>query len=108
MVRDGELLEWAEVFGHRYGTPAEPVRQAMAAGRTILLDIDVQGAMQVHRQMPEATFVLIVPPSDQALRQRLAARGSEDPGQAERRLAAAEKGTGKGPAQRHVHSLRGE
>ncbi|MCJ7544652.1 MAG: guanylate kinase [Phycisphaerae bacterium] len=88
-VRDGELLEWAEVFGQYYGTPAEPVRQAVASGRTVLLDIDVQGAVQVHRQMPGATFVLIAPPTDEALRRRLVGRGSEDPAQAQRRLAAA-------------------
>jgi guanylate kinase len=91
MARDGELLEWAEVFGHDYGTPAEPVRQAIESGRTIVLDIDVQGALQVHRRLPAATFVLIVPPSDEALRQRLAGRNSEDRQQAKRRLAAATK-----------------
>ena len=91
LVRDGELLEWAEVFGHSYGTPAEPVRQAIESGKTILLDIDVQGAMQVHRQMPTATFVLIAPPDDQALQQRLAGRGSENGPEAQRRLAAAKK-----------------
>ncbi len=91
MVRDGELLEWAEVFGHSYGTPAEPVRQAVASGRTVLLDVDVQGAVQVHKRIPDATFVLIVPPSDEALRQRLVGRGSEDEPQARRRLAAAKR-----------------
>lgn len=92
MVRDGELLEWAEVFGHCYGTPAGPVRQAIEDGRTILLDIDVQGALQVHRQMPDATFVLIAPPGEGAmirLSERLTIRGSEDKAQVERRLAAA-------------------
>jgi guanylate kinase len=91
MVRDGELLEWAEVFGHSYGTPAEPVWQAVESGGTIVLDIDVQGALQVHRRLPAATFVLIVPPSDEDLRQRLAGRNSEDQQQAQRRLAAATK-----------------
>ncbi len=91
MVRDGKLLEWAKVFRHRYGTPAEPVRRAVEAGRTIVLDIDVQGAVQVHRKMPAATFVLIVPPGDEALRQRLAGRNSEDGSQTEQRLADAAK-----------------
>jgi guanylate kinase len=89
MARGGELLEWAEVFGHGYGTPAGPVRQAVESGRTILLDIDVQGAMQVHQRLPDAMFILIVPPSDQALRERLVGRGSENGPEAERRLAAA-------------------
>jgi guanylate kinase len=89
--RDGELLEWAMVFGHAYGTPARPVREAVAAGKTIMLDIDVQGAMMVHRKVPGAAFVLIVPPGDEALRQRLAGRGSENGAEAQRRLAAATK-----------------
>jgi guanylate kinase len=79
------------VFGNGYGTPAEPVRKAIEAGRTIVLDIDVQGALQVHRQMPAATFVLIAPPSDQALRQRLGGRGSENEQEAHQRWAAAAK-----------------
>jgi guanylate kinase len=91
MVRQGRMLEWAEVFGKLYGTPADPVREAMAAGRTILLDIDVQGALQVHRKMPEGTFILILPPSGEELARRLAGRGSEDPQAVARRLAAAEK-----------------
>jgi len=86
MIADGELLEWAEVFGDLYGTPAAPVREALAAGRTLLLDIDVQGARQVHRKMPTATFVLIVPPSDERLRQRLCGRNSESPRAVRQRL----------------------
>ena len=89
MVSGGELLEWAEVFGNRYGTPAGPVQEALESGRTIVMDIDVQGAMQVHERLPDATFVLIVPPGEQALRQRLANRGSENGPEVERRLAAA-------------------
>jgi guanylate kinase len=89
MASGGELLEWAEVFGNFYGTPAGPVRQAVDSGKTIVMDIDVQGAMQVHERLPEATFVLIVPPGEQALRQRLANRGSESGPETERRLAAA-------------------
>ena len=61
MIQRDRLLEWAEVFGNLYGTPSEPVRQAIADGQTILLEIDVQGALQVHEKMPDATFVLIAP-----------------------------------------------
>jgi len=89
MVAAGQLLEWAEVFGDRYGTPAKPVREALAAGKTVLLEIDVQGGLQVHAKMPGATFVLIVAPSDAELRRRLAGRGTEPPDVVDRRLAKA-------------------
>lgn len=78
MIEQDRLLEWAEVFGNLYGTPSEPVRQAVRDGRTILLEIDVQGGIQVHRKMPEAEFILIVPPSEAELRRRLKGRGTED------------------------------
>ena len=91
MVDDGAFLEHAEVFEHHYGTPAAPVRKAIADGRTMLLEIDVQGGLQVARAMPEATFILIVPPSKEELRRRLAGRGSEDPAALERRFAKAEQ-----------------
>jgi guanylate kinase len=90
MADAGELLEWAEVFGHLYGTPAESVNSALAEGRTIVLDVDVQGGRQVCRQMPEAVFVLIVPPSEAELARRLAGRGSEDQAQLAERLAKAD------------------
>ena len=89
MVAEGEFLEHAEVFGHLYGTPAPPVQKAIADGQTVLLDIDVQGGLQVARAMPKATFILIVPPSVEELRRRLAGRGSEAPAVLERRLAKA-------------------
>lgn len=89
MVQGGELLEWAEVHGELYGTPAVPVRQALEAGRTIVLDIDVQGGLQVHRKMPDATFVLIAPPSREELARRLSRRASESPQAAAGRLAKA-------------------
>ena len=91
MIERGELLEWAEVFGKYYGTPAAPVREVLAAGKTVILDIDVQGALQVHRQMPEAAFLLLEPPSPAELARRLAARGTETPQNAARRLGAAQK-----------------
>ncbi|HAU37677.1 MAG TPA: guanylate kinase [Phycisphaerales bacterium] len=91
MIDAGELLEWAEVFGQYYGTPAGPVREALAAGRTVVLDIDVQGGLQVHRAMPDATFVLIVPPSAETLSGRLRGRGTESPESIARRLAQARK-----------------
>ena len=89
MIDGGQLLEWAEVFGELYGTPAEPVRQAEAAGKTVVLDIDVQGGLQVHRTRPDATFVLVLPPDEQALARRLQGRGTEDGAAIARRLAKA-------------------
>lgn len=91
MIAAGELLEWADVFGKRYGTPAGPVRQSVASGQTVVLDIDVQGGLQVARLMPEATFVLIVPPSLDELRRRLTSRGTEDAATVARRLAKADE-----------------
>ena len=77
MVEEGELLEWAEVFGDCYGTPAEPVERATAEGKTMILEIDVQGGMQVRQKLPDATFILIVPPGEAELKRRLAGRGTE-------------------------------
>lgn len=77
MIADGELLEWAEVFGHYYGTPAKPVRQATDDGKTMILEIDVQGGIQVHEKIPQAAFVLVLPPDEAELKRRLAARGTE-------------------------------
>ena len=89
MIARGELLEWAEVFGDYYGTPAGPVREAIDAGRTVILEIDIQGGLQVHEKHPQAVFVLILPPSEAELRRRLAGRGTEANGSLQQRLAKA-------------------
>jgi guanylate kinase len=89
MVERGEFLEYAEYAGHVYGTPAVPVRDALAAGRSTLLEIEVQGARQVRAAMPDALLVMLMPPSWEALRGRLAGRGTEDPAGLERRLRVA-------------------
>ena len=91
MIANDQLLEWAEVFGEFYGTPSGAVLDAVAAGKTILLDVDVQGGLQVHRRMPQATFILVLPPSEQELARRLQGRGSEDEKAAARRLAKAKE-----------------
>ena len=91
MIERGELLEWAEVFGNLYGTPAAPVRDAVARGGKIILDIDVQGASQVYEKMPEATFVLIEPPSLEELQHRLRQRNSETQDSLQRRLGKARR-----------------
>lgn len=90
MAEAGELLEWAIVHsGARYGTPAEPVRAALAEGSPVLLEIDLQGARQVRQSMPDALLVFLKPPSWEELVRRLTGRGSETPAERERRLATA-------------------
>jgi guanylate kinase len=71
MVRAGEFLEYAEVFGNYYGTPRSALEEAFAHGRDLLLDIDVQGAAQVRAKMPEAVSVFLMPPSPEILATRL-------------------------------------
>lgn len=92
MIEAGELLEWAEVFGNYYGTPAGPVLEAIEAGRTIIVEIDVQGGKQVHAKIPDAEFILITVPSAEVLAERLTGRASDDE-QVQRRLAEANKET---------------
>ncbi len=90
MVEGGELLEWAAVHGTaRYGTPRQPVEQALAAGRPALLEIDLQGARQVRLSMPEARFVFLKPPSWEEMVSRLLRRGTEDEADRARRLETA-------------------
>jgi guanylate kinase len=74
---DGGLLEWAEVHGNWYGTPRDDVRAALAAGHDVILKIDVQGAQRVKEQVPDALLVFLVPPSMEALFERLRARATE-------------------------------
>ncbi|MGN6331767.1 MAG: guanylate kinase [Motilibacteraceae bacterium] len=89
LVSDGELLEWAQFAGHRYGTPRGPVLEHLAAGTPVLLEIEIQGARQVRASMPEAQLVFLAPPSWEELVRRLTGRGTESPEVVERRLAAA-------------------
>lgn len=89
LVANGELLEWAEFAGNRYGTPRQPVLDRIGAGVPTLLEIDVQGARQVRRAMPEALLVFLAPPSWDELVKRLIGRDTEPPEVQERRLAAA-------------------
>ena len=70
-IAEGEFLEWAEVFGNYYGTAVSALRHAESLGKDLLLDIDVQGAMQVMRKLPEAVSIFILPPSPDVLEKRL-------------------------------------
>lgn len=89
MVQEHAFLEWAEVFGARYGTPAEAVERERAAGHDVLLEVDVQGAAAVKERIPDAVLIFLRPPSEEELARRLEARGTETGEALERRLAAA-------------------
>lgn len=86
MVGAEELVEWATVHGHRYGTPARGIAAALDRGDTVVLDIDIQGARQIRRAFPEAVLIFIVPPSGAELVRRLRGRGSEGETERLRRL----------------------
>ena len=90
MVERGELLEWAEVFGRRYGTPRAPVEQALAAGRDVAFDIDWQGHRLLRAALPgDVASVFVLPPSLPVLEARLRARAGDDPAEIARRMRAA-------------------
>jgi guanylate kinase len=85
----GGFLEWAEVYGNLYGTPRAPVDAALASGRDVICELDIQGAQSVKRARPEAVLVFIEPPSLDELFMRLRRRGTEDPEALSARLRAA-------------------
>lgn len=87
----GALLEWAEYSGNLYGTSWAAIEAPLARGRDVLLEIEVQGARQVRERLPEAVLVFLLPPSLGALEERLRTRGTDDPGEIERRLAIARR-----------------
>ena len=87
LIELDQLLEWAETFGHRSGTLAEPVERARDAGRDVILEIDVQGAAQIRTRVPDAVLVFLSPPSREELTRRLIARGTERGADLERRLS---------------------
>jgi guanylate kinase len=90
MIARGEFLEWATVHNaSRYGTPRPPIDAALAEGRSVLLEIDLQGARSVRREMPEALLVFLLPPSWDELVRRLVGRGTEETAEQARRLETA-------------------
>ncbi|MDL5200384.1 guanylate kinase [Streptomyces sp. ALI-76-A] len=89
LIANGELLEWAEFAGNRYGTPRAAVLERLEAGEPVLLEIDLQGARQVRESMTDAQLVFLAPPSWEELVRRLTGRGTEPPEVIERRLDAA-------------------
>ncbi len=89
-VEHGDFIEHAEVYGNMYGTMRGPMRDALAAGKLYLLEIDVQGALQLRAMSVPGTYIFIAPPDFEELRKRLLKRGSETPEMLERRLHKAE------------------
>lgn len=89
LIGGNELYEWAEYAGHSYGTPRRPAREAVARGQVVVLDIELQGALQIKEQDPDALLVFLVPPSFEELERRLRGRGTEDDAAVERRLERA-------------------
>jgi guanylate kinase len=90
LIESAELLEWATVHGHhRYGTPRLPVEKALAQGKNVVLEIDVQGAFQVKRAFPAALLVFVNPPSFEELEARMNKRGTETPEDKRLRLETA-------------------
>ena len=89
LVAAGEFLEWAEFAGNRYGTPRGPVVEHLEHGVPVLLEIELDGARQVRRAMPEALLVFLEPPSWEELERRLGRRGTETDDVVARRLAVA-------------------
>ena len=85
----GRFLEWFEVYGDLKGTPRAPVEEHLASGDDVLLEVDVQGALRVREERPDAVLVFLAAPSREAQAERLRARGHDDSDQIERRIAAA-------------------
>lgn len=91
MIERDELMEWAEVFGHLYGTPRAAVKEAFGKGKDLLLDIDVQGAALLLEKLPDAVTIFVLPPSRAALEQRLRDRCSDDEAAISKRLGEASR-----------------
>jgi guanylate kinase len=87
MFAEDGLLEWAEVYGNRYGTPRRYVADMLASGKDVVLEIDTQGAMQIKAKFPQGVFIFIVPPSLSELEARIRKRGSDSPAVIAKRLS---------------------
>lgn len=90
MRDEGKLLEWAEVYGQMYGTPLEPVEQAVESGRTIILEIDIQGCIQVRGKVPAARTFFLLPPTPDEQRRRIEGRATDPTDVIRERLSKAD------------------
>lgn len=102
LVAEGGFLEWAEFGGRRYGTPWTSVAEALAAGRRVLLEIEVQGALQVRERFPDALLIFLTPPDEAALLERLRRRGTDSPSRIAERLDIGRWELAQAPAFDHV------
>jgi guanylate kinase len=89
MIRQDDLLEYAEVYGNFYGTPREPIEDILAAGEDVILDLDVQGALQIRQRCLDAVLVFLLPPSIAELERRIRSRGTDDEETIQRRMNSA-------------------
>ena len=89
MIKDDALIEYAQFVGNYYGTPKAYVEEQLAAGRDVILEIEIQGALKVRRQFPDALLLFVTPPSAEVLKSRLIGRGTETMDVIEHRLARA-------------------
>lgn len=90
-IRENKFLEWAEFVGHYYGTPLDKVEEQLDQGKEVVLEIEVEGALQVRKQMKDAVFIFLVPPGKKALYERLKKRGTEPLQMIEKRMKKAER-----------------
>ncbi len=91
MREEGELLEWAEVYGYLYGVPKQPVREALHNGRDVVVKVDVQGVDNIKRIAPGVVSIFVAPPSTELLHRRLRQRKTESADDLERRIQEAEE-----------------
>lgn len=97
-IEDDEWVEWAEVHGNFYGTSAQFLEETLNAGKDVLLDIDIQGVEQLRGKYPDAISIFIMPPSFEALKDRLAHRGTDAAESVEQRLKNAQREIKKAPS----------
>jgi len=101
-INEGEWAEWAEVHGNYYGTSAVFLNDALASGKNVLLDIDVEGAMQILKRYPDSITIFIMPPTPEILRMRIESRGADSREVIEKRMKNAEKEMAQRNLYRHV------
>jgi guanylate kinase len=89
-IQEGKFLEWAEFVGNYYGTPKDKVEEQLDNGKEVVLEIEVEGALQVRKQMKDAVFIFLVPPGKKALYERLKNRGTDAPEVIDKRMKKAE------------------
>lgn len=91
MIKNNELLEWANVYGNWYGVPKEEVKQALDEGKDVIVKVDIQGAANIKKILPQSILVFLMPPTTDDLLKRLGQRGTESPSELDLRLKTAEE-----------------